>query len=167
MRSQTVMAVSLVLALGFGGVATAEQATLSPEVLSVLKGEGWAGTLTYRDYSPPFDEEVIPVKMSEVEIVDDGVLFGMIYPGEEDANSHEALFISEDGTELGGSPVMSTMEMGDSLVVMTKKTCDDDGRPAVCERIFRIAPNAFSMAKEVTLDETGERFVRNRYDFTR
>ncbi|MAK63053.1 MAG: hypothetical protein CMK09_18950 [Ponticaulis sp.] len=167
MRFSSLIIAGCVFGLGLGGAAGAESETISPDVLSVLEGEGWVGTLTYRNYEAPYDEEVIPVELSEVERVEDGILFGMKYPGEAEANSSEALFVSEDGTELGGATIQLQTEMGNSLVIITRDSCEDDFRPATCERIYRIGSNAFSMAKEVILEDGSERFVRNRYDFKR
>ncbi|MAT34620.1 MAG: hypothetical protein CMK06_05690 [Ponticaulis sp.] len=156
------------LTTGLIASAAAQTKTVSEDDLAVLAGDGWAGELVYRAYEPPYEEESIPVKLGPVQATDGGIRFQMIFEGETASGGPgELLQVSEGGAELGGAPIIQRTEIGDSLFVVTRKDCEDDGRAAVCERAFRIGPSTFTMSKEVILDESGERFVRNRYAFQR
>ncbi|MAP95457.1 MAG: hypothetical protein CMK07_10940 [Ponticaulis sp.] len=155
------------MAICAGSVSAEDAPTVSTDELSVLTGEGWAGELIYRAYEPPYEEEAIPAELSEVVSYDNGVRFGIKYPGEDEVNPTEALSVSDDGLELGSAPITQKLAIGESLFVTTLKACTDDGRPAMCERTYQIGARAFTMTKQVELDETGEIFIRNRYAFSR
>ena len=158
------VAVSAVLA---AGVAKAETAAMKAEDLSVLAGTDWAGELTFRGYEEPYENTSIPVALNNVELVEDGVRFGMLFDDATETANKEALLVTEDGTQLAGAEIISRTELGDSLIVITTEACEEEADGAVCERIYRIAPATFSMTKEVILEGGKERYVRNRYDFAR
>lgn len=157
-------AASFVLA---AGAASAEPVVMEAEDLSVLAGTDWAGELTYRGYEEPYDDTSLPVALSTVELVEEGIRFGMLFDDATETANSEALLVTESGTHLAGAEIISRTELGDSLIVITTEACEDEADGAVCERIYRIAPATFSMTKEVILEGGKERYVRNRYDFTR
>lgn len=147
--------------------AQAEPVVMEAEDLSVLSGPDWTGELTYRGYEAPFDESSIPVALNTVELVDGGIRFGMLFDDATETANSEALLVTVEGTHLAGAEIVSRTELGDSLIVITREECEDEADDAICERIYRIASTTFSMTKEVILDGGKERYVRNRYDFTR
>ena len=140
---------------------------VSPADLSVLAGTGWSGVLVYRDYSPPFDEVEIRAELEAVSLADNGVRFAMIYPDEGDTKSNEAISVSEDGRMIGSDPLTARAMADGKLVLVTAEPCEDDDRPAFCEKTYTVSADYFAMQKRVTLDSGEAPFIRNRYEFTR
>lgn len=159
---------ALAFAIGLNAFAAhAESIVMEPGELKVLAGADWSGELTFRGYEAPYEEEAIPLALNTVEVVDDGVRFGMLFDGATETANREALLVTNEGTHLAGAEIISHAKIGDMLIVITSEICDEEADGAVCERVYRISGNTFSMAKEVILEDGEDRFIRNRYDFTR
>jgi hypothetical protein len=157
----------LVFAASCATVSGPRQPQVSPADLTVLEGDGWTGKLFYRDYSPPFSETSIRAELESVRIAENGVRFAMIYPDEGNTKSNEAISVSEDGRMIGSDPLIAREMVDGRLILVTAEPCEDDDRPAFCEKTYTISADYFAMQKDVSLENGEAPFIRNRYEFTR
>jgi len=146
--------------------APAEAPRITPADLAVLTGSGWAGTLTYRDYSPPFGEVTIQAAL-EVRETPDGLTFAYIYPKEPQANSESPFTLSADGRVLDEATVTAVARTADAVEAATTTPCEDAGEPATCTYDYTITAKAFTIRKTVQAGGEAAPFTRNTYRFTR
>lgn len=139
---------------------------LTPPDLAVLTGSGWTGTLTYRDYSPPFGEVTIQAAL-DVRETPEGLTFAYTYPKEPQANSQSPFPLAADGTVLDGATVTGVSRTPEAISITTSAPCEDAGEPATCTYDYAIAAKAFTIRKTVQAGGTAAPFTRNTYRFTR
>jgi hypothetical protein len=76
--------------------------------------------------------------------------------------------LSRDGKTLPGEAVIErTMQSDGRLKVITTKPGKDNDRDAIFRYTYVIGPKAFSIRKEVKVNETDGFFERNTYRWTR
>lgn len=146
--------------------APPEPPRVTPADLAVLTGSGWTGTLTYRDYSPPFGEVTIQAAL-DVSETPEGLTFAYIYPKEPQANSESPIPLSADGTQLDEATVTAVTRTSDAVKVITTAPCEDAGEPATCTYDYSIAAKALTIRKTVEAAGSAAAFTRNTYRFTR
>jgi hypothetical protein len=134
--------------------------------LARVVGEGWTGTLVYRDYSPPFGSVTLDAEV-DISQSQDGLILAIRYPREPSANSTDVLSVSADGTMLGGDPVVARREEGRTVYITTRAPCEDDDKPAICEHTYTFGEAEFGTLKRVTFASGGAPVQRNAYSFTR
>jgi len=142
------------------------QTRLKPADLAVISGTGWTGTLTYRDYSPPYGDVTISAELTATE-TPDGLMLSYIYPKESQANSEGPFALTEDGTVLDGARITKLTRTDGGLTVTTEEACEDDSKPATCLHDYGFSPRTFTAAKRVRFAGDPETFQRNVYRFTR
>lgn len=133
--------------------------------LAVLEGS-WTGTLTYRDYSPPFEDVSIPATL-EVARQDEGIRLQLDFPDEPSAYDTSMLTPSDDGRMLNSETVVGRTEDGGAVTLLTQSSCEDDGRMATCDMEYTLSPQVFAMTKIVRLESGEAAFRRNAYAFER
>jgi hypothetical protein len=135
--------------------------------LGQLDGGVWKGTLTYRDYSPPFKDVSIPAELRVTRMAG-GFAFDYAYPDEPAANSKSDVILAPDGSALDGEPV-AAFETGKGSTdrITTRGPCRDDERAATCEHVWEISKSRFSVRKTVMLADGAAPFRRNEYVFER
>lgn len=139
---------------------------LTPSDLAVIAGTGWTGTLTYRDYSPPYGQVTIEAALAAAETAD-GLMLSYIYPKEPQANSEGAFALTEGGSLLDGAQITQLARTDGLLTVTTEEACEDDNKPATCLLDYSFGPKVFTAAKRVRFSGSPETFQRNVYRFTR
>ena len=138
---------------------------LTPSDLAVIAGTGWTGTLTYRDYSPPYGEVTITAELAAA-TTPDGLMLSYIYPKEPQANSEGAFALTENGTVLDGARITGLARTDGLLTVTTEESCEYDDKPATCLHEYTFGPKVFTAAKRVRFSGSPETFQRNVYRFT-
>lgn len=134
--------------------------------LARVVGDDWTGELTYQDYSPPFGKVALAAEV-DVTRTATGLTLSMQYPREPQANSSDSLNVTDGGRTLGGDPVVAREEIAGAAMITTRAPCEDDGREAVCERIYTFGDRTLSLRKTVRLAGATEAFERNAFVFTR
>ncbi|MEZ5953861.1 MAG: hypothetical protein R3C13_06080 [Hyphomonas sp.] len=134
--------------------------------LERIAGDDWAGTLTYRDYSPPFGDVTLSVE-AKLAPVPGGLSLSLHYPKEPSADGSSEILITDEGRTLDGATVTARTETADLLVIVTEEACQDDDRPATCKHVYTFSPDWMNWTKLVTFDEGGETIRRNAYTFSR
>ena len=147
------------------GEEAAEPPAVQPGDLALLEGS-WTGSLTYRDYSPPYEDVSIPATL-EADQLEEGIRLELKYPDAPSAYDRSMLIASDEGRTLNSETVMSRTETGDEVTIVTASECEDDGRPAKCEVTYTLSPKVFEMKKMVALDSGEAPFRRNAYAFVR
>ncbi|RIJ24322.1 hypothetical protein D1224_08790 [Henriciella barbarensis] len=138
---------------------------VQPGDLAMLEGS-WAGSLTYRDYSPPHEDVSIPATLT-VDKLDEGMRLELKYPDEPSAYDRSMLIASDEGRTLNSEMVLSRTQSDDEVTIVTASECEDDGRPAQCEVTYTLSPKVFEMTKMVALESGEAPFRRNAYAFVR
>jgi hypothetical protein len=147
------------------------QPTASPADLDRLAGPGWAGTLTYRDYTT---EARTTIKAAQLLMrlgdAADGSAhrdFQMAYADEPHANSGDTLRLSADGRRLRGAGMVERLQLSDGRVrVVTEQDGRDNERPARIRTVYILGERAASLQKLVRY-EGGEFFERYIYEWVR
>jgi len=143
-----------------------EASVASIDDFAVLVGDGWNGTLDYLNYGSD-ERSTIPVRMTAREPQGRSMRYGVVYPGEEDANANERLRVSRDGTQIGGFPVVERFsDPARGLVLVTQGSGRDDNRSADIRLTYEIAGDRFVMSKDVRF-AGGDWLNRNSYSLTR
>jgi hypothetical protein len=168
MRHRALLLAATLLAATACAAAPAppEPPRVTPADLAVLTGSGWTGTLTYRDYSPPFGEVTLQAAL-DVRETPEGLAFAYIYPKEPQANSESPFPLTADGTQLDEAAVTAVTRTPDAVAVTTSTPCEDAGEPATCTYEYSIAATAFTVRKTVQASGNAAPFTRNTYRFTR
>lgn len=140
--------------------------SVSPADLRGVVGSDWKGTLTYRDYSPPYGAVTLSVEAS-IAPTPNGISVALHYPKEPQADGANELSLSDGGRTLDGDMVTGREVNGDTLTITTKATCEDDDKVATCVHIYTLAPKAFGWRKLVTFEGSSQAIQRNAYAFAR
>ncbi len=130
-----------------------------------LLGGGWAGTLTYRDYSPPHGDVTLPVAAS-LTATGDGVRIAWSYPTEPHANAADDVVLGDGGRTIDGAPVAARTVRGDTVELTTRAPGQDDDRPATIEHVYSLSPHRLAIRKSVQFG-TAAPIRRNEYVLTR
>lgn len=146
--------------------APAKTATASRADIERVVGEGWTGTLVYRDYSPPFGDVELKVE-ADIASAPEGLALAIRYPDEPQANTVEVLELSEDGARLGGELVVERSEADGMVAITTRANCEDDEKPAECEHRYVFGQKVFEMDKRVRFDDKEDFIRRNFYRLNR
>lgn len=162
----TIAIVAMSLASACVGMAAEEAPSVSAADLLRMVGDDWKGTLTYRDYSPPFGRVTLQVE-AKIKATPAGVETSLHYPREPNADGSSELLVSADGAMLDGERVVLRREEGDRLILATEDACEDDGKPATCRHEYSLAPRDISWRKLVTFGGDTAPVERNTYQFTR
>lgn len=162
----TIAIVASSLAAACAGVAAMDQPTVSAADLQRMVGDDWTGTLTYRDYSPPFGRVTLQVA-AKIKATPAGVETSLHYPREPNADGASELAVSADGAMLDGERVVLRRVEGDRLILATEAACEDDGKRATCRHEYALAPREINWRKLVTFSGDGAPVERNAYRFTR
>jgi hypothetical protein len=141
-------------------------AKLSAADLAPLEGGGWAGTLTYRDYSPPYGDVTLAVTAA-ARVTPEGLTLALAYPDEPQANGEAAFPLSADGLSFDEAPIIRRSDENGVLEVVTEAACEDDNRPAICTYTYQFAANVLVSEKRVDLGDGAPPLLRNAYRLTR
>ncbi len=146
---------------------TGAEPVVTIEDFAVLAGAGWSGTLSYLNYNSD-DRSTIPVKLQVEEPGRRSLKYAIQYPGEEEYNSRERIRVSRDGREIDGYRVARRERLEDgALIITTEGPGEDDNRPAEFRFVYTVAPNRFSIRKDVRFEDEESFFNRNEYAFER
>lgn len=147
------------------------QATATRADIDRLAGPGWAGTLTYRDYTTEARTTIkaAPLVLRLVDAADGGAQwdFRMAYADEPHANSGDTLRLSADGRRLRGAAIVERQPLSDGrLRLVTEQEGRDNERPATIRTVYVIGERAASLQKLVRY-EGGDYFERHIYEWLR
>jgi hypothetical protein len=160
-----IAALALLSLSACAGLETQRSASVTAADLQRAVGDDWRGTLTYRDYSPPFSDVVLAVE-ARVTALPDGISISLHYPSEPQADSVNQMLVSDFGARVDGALVVEVAEVGDTLIVSTTEACEDDNRPAICTHDYTFGQSGMIWVKRVQFDGEAP-ITRNTYAFNR
>ncbi|MEP4051119.1 MAG: hypothetical protein ABJN22_02625 [Litorimonas sp.] len=146
--------------------ATTDALQVSERDFSSILGDGWTGTLSYKDYSSG-EKSVIPVNTSVEKINARTIVYRLEYPKETDYNSTERLRISRDGTRVDGAQIIKRERVNNRLEITIRTRSTDNKVPANIEITYKLGRNQFDIVQRVLPDDGGAPFIRNQYSFKR
>ena len=147
-------------------VAIAQEQITIVELEPVLNAT-WEGTLTYKNYG---DGRLvsIPTKLTLQKKNERTIKYIQEYPNEPKANSTGKWKIEDDGATFNDATVIAKNKKEDgSLEFLTRYEGKDNGKASTMFVTYRISKNKLSYTKEVQYQGATERFVRNKYEYTK
>lgn len=151
--------------------AISAQSAVTPQDFEALVGPGWAGTLTYRDYTT---EARTTIKAALLLTRMAGALeggsrwdFRIAYADEPHANSGDTISLSADGRRFRNATVVERRVLADGrTLIVTEEDGRDNDRPARIRMVYTIGTRAASLQKLVRY-QGAEYFERHIYEWTR
>ncbi len=132
------------------------------EDFAALEGDDWSGELEYLNYNSD-ERSAIPTRLTVQAPRGSSIRYGVIYPGEEDANARDRLRVSRDGTQINGFAIVRRFQDAErGLVLVTEGSGRDNNRSADIRLTYEIAADRFVMRKDVRFDG-GDWIHRNSY----
>lgn len=146
-----------------------QSAKISPKDISVLVGERWTGTLTYRDYGTGKPVTILSdVTISLAKGEKSKWNFSFEYPKEPKANSSDVIELSRDGRTFDGEKVIEIKNLSSGVLRFTTEIKgEDDDKPALIRHVYLISKTEFTKTKEVKFDGAAEFIERNTYKWKR
>jgi len=139
----------------------------SPEDFRVVAGSGWKGHLSYLDYSSKALSK-IPVEIQVDEPNGRALGYSIRYPGETQYNSREKIKLSRDGRMLNDGLIIDRKQNDNGdLILVTTYRGEDDNRRADIRVTYALGSTAFSISKEVRIEDESDYFLRNQYSLVR
>ncbi len=131
----------------------------------VLEGD-WKGELMYINYSD--NREVTLRSTLQVEIKKDKLIGRIGYTDEPSANGKLVVKLKENGSFINDQEIITKSKQDDgSLKIITKYDGKDNDKPATIFITYVFNKAHFTMTKEVVFENTTERFIRNRYTYSK
>lgn len=134
--------------------------------INMLHNTKWEGDLMYVDYSDG-KETYLKTKM-QLEIRGNKIIMSTQYNNEPEANSKVAIKLKKDGTYLGKEKIIEkTKRENGILKIVTLFEGKDNSKEASIYKTYVFNDSIYAVTKEIQLKGSKERFVRNKYSYTR
>ncbi|MEM8616265.1 MAG: hypothetical protein AAGF20_04955 [Pseudomonadota bacterium] len=167
MKKLSGLSIGAVMSLAFAAYAETPLPQVDAASFEQILGTDWNGSLTYLNYSAPFKDFTIPAQV-EVTSAANGVSLFFKYPDEPQQNGGQTLEISEQGRRFGGDRVTLSMTDAEGMTeIRTEGPCQDLGRAASCEMIYRFSNVSMGVKKLVTYEGESQSFRRSEFQFSR
>ena len=142
------------------------QDEISLKDIKILDNTSWEGSLTYKDYQDG-KQVTIPTTM-QFKVTDEEIISTLQYTYEPSRNITSKTKIKKNGRYFGKEEVVSKIFNEDgSFKIVTKYEGKDDNKKALIFLTYQLESNKYSVTKEVQFLGTKERFVRNKYQYTK
>ena len=141
------------------------QSTIQLSDFEILNQTNWTGQLTYKDYQ---SGELSTIDATtQIEISKEKIIYNIQYVYEPHKNNKSSVKIKKNGMYFGNEMVISnTIENGTRTIVTSYKG-KDNGAKATMYITRAFNTTNCSVTKEVQLENSNKRFVRNTYTFTK
>ena len=137
----------------------------SPSDFESMNNTSWKGKLTYKDYQSG-KQETIPSTMN-LKIEGDKIIYSVQYDYEPNKNNISKVKIKKDGTVFGNEKVISFTEENGTKTLVTMYQGKDNGEKADMYVTRVLTDSTYSATKEVQIEGSETRFVRNKYEYTK
>ncbi|MBT8187510.1 MAG: hypothetical protein HKP38_08955 [Croceitalea sp.] len=143
------------------------QNTVQLSDFNFLDNTDWIGKLMYINYSDG-REVVIDADLS-IRIEKKKLIFESKYPKEPKANDKSIIKISDDGTQFGKETVtvFKNDPSNGRLMMITTSEGKDNNQMAMFIKTYDFNGDKAIITKEVQYAGAGERFIRNKYSYTK
>lgn len=131
----------------------------------ILNNTKWEGKLTYKDYQSG-DFVSIPATM-QIQLKDAKLVTNIQYTYEPHKNNKSSVRIKKNGTYFGNEKIISNQYENGTRTFVTTYTGKDGGQKATMFITHQFNKNTYKVIKEVLVEQTKQRFVRNTYEFNK
>jgi len=149
----------------FAILFTNAQNTIQLSDFESMNNTNWKGYLSYKDYQSG-KQETIPSTMN-FKIESDKIVYSVQYVYEPNKNNISKVKIKKDGTVFGNEKVISFTEENGSKTLVTMYKGKDNGKKADMYVTRVLTDSTYSATKEVQLEGSNARFIRNKYEYTK
>lgn len=156
--------IAFIISLSLASIFT-NQNNIQISDFEVLEGK-WNGELMYINYS---DDRPVTLRSTlQIELKKDKLIGQIGYTDEPSVNGKLVVKLKQNGAFINREKVILKSKQNDgSLKIKTRYTGKDNNKPATIFITYIFDANHFTMTKEVQFENSKERFVRNRYTYTR
>jgi len=155
----------LVINLVFAGNLFAQNKVEISDI-NILNNSKWQGKLMYIDYSSG-KETYLKTEM-QLEIKGKKIFMSTQYNNEPNANSKGVIKLKKDGTYFGKEKVIEkTQKENGILKIVTMFEGQDNNKKATIYKTYLFNEKMYSVIKEVQFNGSNEKFIRNKYSYTR
>ena len=141
------------------------QNTISLSDFKRINNTSWKGELTYKDYQSG-KQETIPCTM-QLKIEKDKIIFNQQYTYESNKNNKSTVKIKKNGRYFGNEEVISLTKENGKETLVTRYSGKDNGKKANMYVTRVLTDTTYTVTKEVVYLDSDERFIRNRYNYTK
>lgn len=142
------------------------QATITTSDFEILNNTSWVGTLTYLDYQSGKPTDVATTM--QIKISGNIIEQNIQYTWEPNKNINAKIKIKKNGTHLGKQKVISkTIKEEGTMELRTSFKGKDNNKKATMFYTYVVSANTYQVTKEVQLDGSNKRFMRNNYNYTK
>jgi len=134
--------------------------------INMLHNTKWEGNLMYVDYSNG-KETYLKTKM-QLEIKGNKIIMSTQYNDEPKANSKGVIKLKKDGTYLGKEQIIEKSKQENGILkIVTLIEGKDNDKEASIYKTYLFNDSIYTVTKEVQLKGSKEKFIRNKYSYTR
>ncbi|WP_298759545.1 hypothetical protein [uncultured Psychroserpens sp.] len=147
-------------------VGAQSKTSITIDELSVLDNTQWTGELMYVNYN---DSREVTLKTTmQIQIKGHKILMSTQYDNEPSANSKSTIKLKKNGTYFGNEKIIKKHISEDGKTTLTTfYEGRDANKLAKIYKTYVYDGNNFSVTKEVQFNDDSEKFVRNRYTYTK
>lgn len=134
--------------------------------INVLNDTKWQGSLMYLDYGSG-KETTLLTKM-QLTVKGNKIHFSTQYNNEPKANSKGTIRLKKGGTYFGKEKVIEKSKLKDGILrIVTMFDGYDNNKEAIIYKTYLFNENIYSVTKEIELKDSKEKFIRNKYSYTK
>ena len=133
--------------------------------LEILNNTSWKGKLTYKDYQSGNQSSIAATMQAKID--GEKIIYSVQYTYEPNKNIKSSVKIKKNGTYYGNEKVISNTLANGTRTLVTTYDGKDNGKKATMYITRQFNGTSYKETKEVQLKGSEERFVRNKYEFTK
>ena len=161
----TKITIILFVSFAFTGSITAQEKVEASDI-KILHNTKWMGSLMYIDCSSG-KETYLKTEM-QLEVKANKIVMSTQYNDEPKANSKGAIKLKKGGTYFGKEKIIEkTMQENGVLKIVTLFDGRDNNKQATIYKTYLFNDKIYTVIKEVQLKGSKEKFIRNKYSYTR
>lgn len=156
---------SLFVSLNFVLLSLSQNTVTSLDFKS-LDQTSWSGSLMYINYGD--GKEVQLRTTMQIEVTENKIKIKTQYIDEPGANSAETIKIKKEGAYLGNEKIIEkTKDKDGRLKLVTMFKGKEANKAVTMYKTYLFDSNQFSISKEVQVNDSDEKFIRNTYNYKR
>jgi hypothetical protein len=156
----------LIIAITCTNSSDAQENTVTIEDFEILNNTKWVGELMYVNYAD--GQEVTLQTEMQIQVDNNKMTMSTQFGNEPEANSKSSIKLKKKGTYLGSEKIIKKTQLENGTIqVITMFKGRDDNKPATMYKTYKYNSNQFSITKEVQFEDGTNKFIRNRYTYTK
>ena len=161
-----VKAILMTLFIAVFNIEVVAQDSIELSDIEILHDTNWEGNLMYIDYTSG-NKTVLQTKMQLV-VKGNRIMISTQYNNEPKANSKGSIKLKKGGTYFGNEKVIKKIKQKNGMIkIVTMFKGSDNNKKATIYKTYLFDDNIYSVTKEILLTGSKEKFIRNKYSYTR